>query len=67
VDYILDTFATETGGLKHNETAKYGEYRTRRLVRDAHARMSTPTPQGFRFTSTITPPPGGGPRHPDRQ
>jgi hypothetical protein len=44
VDYILDTFATETGGLKHNEIAKYGEYRTRRLVLDAHARMGTPTP-----------------------
>ena len=43
VDYILDTFATETGGLKHNEIAKYGEYRTKRLVLDAHARMSTPT------------------------
>ena len=67
VDYILNTFATETGGLKHNEITKYGEYRTKRLVLDAHARMSTPTPRGFRFTSTITPPPGGGPRHPDRQ
>jgi len=63
VDYILDTFATETGGLKHNEIAKYGEYRTKRLVLDAHARMDTPTPQGLRYTSTITPPPGHGPRH----
>jgi hypothetical protein len=67
VEYILDTFATETGGLKHNEIAAYGEYRTRRLVLDAHARMGTPTPQGFCFTSTITPPPGGGSRHFDRQ
>lgn len=64
VDYILDTFSTETGGLKHNETAKYGEYRTRRLVLDAHARMDTPTPQGLRYATPLTPPPGHGFRHP---
>jgi N-6 DNA Methylase len=63
VDYILGTFATETGGLKHNEIAKYGEYRTRRLVLDAHARMGTPTPQGLRYTNRLTPSPGQGPRH----
>ena len=29
VDYILETFQTETGGLKHNDIAKYGSYRTK--------------------------------------
>ena len=64
VEYILDTFATETGGLRHHEIAKYGEYRTRRLVLDAHARMDTPTPAGIRYATPLTPPPGQGPRHP---
>ena len=32
VDYILETFQTETGGLKHNEIKEHGFYRTKEMV-----------------------------------
>ncbi|WP_214105076.1 Eco57I restriction-modification methylase domain-containing protein [Acrocarpospora catenulata] len=73
VDYILESFQTETGGLKHNEIAKYGTYRTKDLVLAEYDRMdrsgvslSAPLIDGKNYTSTLTPPPGHGPRHPER-
>ncbi|WP_434593119.1 Eco57I restriction-modification methylase domain-containing protein [Streptomyces sp. A5-4] len=71
-DYILETFQTEPkGGLKHNEIAKYGHYRTKDLVLAEYDRMAaagvsltTPLADGENYTSTLTPPPGHGPRHP---
>nr|WP_307525037.1 DNA methyltransferase [Streptomyces umbrinus] len=69
-DYILESFQTANGGLKNNEISKYGEYRTKRLIlaeydRMAKARLSLETPltDGTNYTSTLTPPPGQGPRH----
>ncbi|MEV4439865.1 DNA methyltransferase [Streptomyces sp. NPDC049577] len=69
-DYILESFQTENGGLKNNEIAKYGEYRTKRLVLAEYHRMEaaglsleTPLTDGGNYTSTLTPPPGHGPRH----
>ena len=71
--YILKSFQTENGGLKHNEIAKYGEYRTRRLVLAEYDRMAaaglsmeSPLVDGENYTSTLTPPPGQGPRHEPR-
>lgn len=70
-DYILESFQTENGGLKNNEIAKHGEYRTKRLVLAEYDRMATagltmenPLVDGETYTSTLTPPPGHGPRHP---
>ncbi|MBT1103065.1 Eco57I restriction-modification methylase domain-containing protein [Streptomyces sp. Tu10] len=70
-DYILETFQSETGGLKNNEIGKFGEYRTRRLVLTEYDRMATaglslekPLVDGETYTSPLTPPPGHGPRHP---
>ncbi|MGW6309524.1 Eco57I restriction-modification methylase domain-containing protein [Streptomyces niveus] len=70
-DYILETFQSETGGLKNNEIAKYGHYRTKHLVLAEYDRMAavgvslnTPLVDGENYTSTLTPPPGHGPRHP---
>ncbi|MFI1710932.1 Eco57I restriction-modification methylase domain-containing protein [Streptomyces griseoruber] len=70
-DYILETFQSESGGLKNNEIAKYGEYRTKRLVLTEYDRMAAvgltlenPLVDGENYTSTLTPPPGHGPRHP---
>ncbi|OKI75216.1 Eco57I restriction-modification methylase domain-containing protein [Streptomyces sp. CB02414] len=73
-DYILESFQSESGGLKNNEIAKYGEYRTKRLVLAEYDRMATagltletpldeekPGPGAYR--SPLTPPPGQGPRH----
>ncbi|MFB7109210.1 Eco57I restriction-modification methylase domain-containing protein [Streptomyces sp. NPDC056291] len=72
-DYILESFQSESGGLKNNEIAKFGEYRTKRLVLAEYDRMAaaglaleTPLTEGESGTyrSTLTPPPGQGPRHP---
>ncbi|MEU5365855.1 DNA methyltransferase [Streptomyces sp. NPDC005925] len=73
-DYILESFQTDKkGGLKYNEIAKYGEYRTKRLVLAEYDRMAragltleTPLVDGENYTSTLTPPPGQGPRHDPR-
>ncbi|REE98222.1 Eco57I restriction-modification methylase domain-containing protein [Thermomonospora umbrina] len=69
-DYILETFQTDTGGLKNNEIAKYGTYRTKDLVLAEYNRMAplgvnleTALVDGENYTSTLTPPPGHGPRH----
>jgi hypothetical protein len=71
-DYVLESFQSESGGLKNNEIAKYGEYRTKRLVlaeydRMAAAGLTLENPlvegEGGTYRSTLTPPPGQGPRH----
>ncbi|MFE2523779.1 Eco57I restriction-modification methylase domain-containing protein [Streptomyces sp. NPDC059382] len=71
VDYILESFQTENGGLKNNEIAKYGSYRTKELVLAEYDRMAAagvslenPLIDGENYTSMLTPPPGHGPRHP---
>ncbi|CAL9341414.1 hypothetical protein SUDANB106_00284 [Streptomyces sp. enrichment culture] len=71
-DYILESFQSESGGLKNNEIAKFGEYRTKRLVLAEYDRMAAagltlenPLVEGEsgNYRSTLTPPPGQGPRH----
>jgi hypothetical protein len=71
VDYIMETFRTENGGLKHNDIAKYGRYRTKDMVLAEYDRMApsgvdldTPLADGANFTSLLSPLPGRGPRHP---
>lgn len=70
-DYIMETFQTEHGGLKHNDIAKYGTYRAKELVLAEYDRMAaagvsltTPLVDGENYVSTLNPPPGHGPRHP---
>lgn len=72
VDYVLETFQSDSGGgLKNNEIAKYGTYRTKDFVLEEYDRMASagvdldvPLVDGENYTSTLTPPPGHGPRHP---
>ncbi|GAA2884030.1 N-6 DNA methylase [Streptosporangium fragile] len=71
VDYILETFQSDSGGLKNNEITKYGTYRTKDLVLAEYDRMApagvslaTPLVDGENYVSPLTPPPGHGPRHP---
>ena len=64
VDYICETFQTETGGLKHNDITKYGAYRTKDLVLAAYDAMAAADAAGILYKSLLTPPPGQGPRHP---
>lgn len=65
-NYILDTFPI----VKRKDEAKYGRYRTKELILSNYDRMAasgvsldTPLVDGENFTSTLTPPPGHGPRH----
>ncbi|MFB7194062.1 Eco57I restriction-modification methylase domain-containing protein [Streptomyces sp. NPDC056240] len=71
-DYILESFQSESGGLKNNEINKFGEYRTKRLVlteydRMAAAGLSLDAPLDESNTGTyrspLDPAPGHGPRH----
>jgi hypothetical protein len=64
VDYILETFHTETGGLKHNEIRDFKEYRTKRLVLTEYDRMAAADAAGTPYQSPLPDPPGRGPRHP---
>jgi hypothetical protein len=64
VDYILETFQSETGGLKHNEIRDHGEYRTKRLVLTEYDRMAAADAAGVPYESPLALPPGQGPRHP---
>ena len=64
VDYILETFQTESGGLKHNEIRDHGEYRTKRLVLAEYDRMTAADAAGVPYESPLALPPGLGPRHP---
>lgn len=64
VDYIMETFQTESGGLKNNDIAKYGTYRTKDMILEVYDRMSAADAASVPHETTITPPPGDGPRHP---
>ena len=64
VDYIMETFQTEAGGLKNNDIAKYGTYRTKDLVLEVYDRMSAAEAAGRQYATPISPSPGDGPRHP---
>ncbi len=57
VEHVLDSFFV----LRKNEEKTFGEFRTRRLVLAAYDEMASGG-----FTSPLDPPPGDGPRHPDR-
>ena len=66
-DYILDTFPI----VRRKDEAKYGSYRTKELILAEYDRMAAagvsldnPLVDGENYTSTLTPPPGHGPRHP---
>ncbi|MFF1692063.1 Eco57I restriction-modification methylase domain-containing protein [Streptomyces sp. NPDC058257] len=72
VSYILDTFPI----VKRKDEAAHGTYRTKDLIlaeydRMAAAGLTLETPldesDSGTYRSTLTPPPGQGPRHPARQ
>ncbi|MGW2855681.1 Eco57I restriction-modification methylase domain-containing protein, partial [Streptomyces sp. NPDC001215] len=67
VDYILETFPI----VKRKDEARYGSYRTKELILAEYDRMAAagvslgnPLVDGENYTSTLTLPPGQGPRHP---
>ncbi|MEV5013099.1 Eco57I restriction-modification methylase domain-containing protein [Streptomyces sp. NPDC053780] len=65
--YVLDTFNV----TRDNDMKAHGTYRTKDLVLAEYDRMAAagltlenPLVDGENYTSTLTPPPGHGPRHP---
>ena len=66
LDYIMETFQTESGGLKNNDIAKYGSYRTKETILEFYDGMAVADAARVPYETPITPPPGQGPRHPAR-
>ncbi|WP_155058461.1 Eco57I restriction-modification methylase domain-containing protein [Streptomyces blattellae] len=66
VGYILDTFSI----VRRKDEAEYGNYCTRELILNEYDRMAevgvsliNPLVDSENYISTLTPPPGHGPRH----
>ncbi|MEV5850287.1 DNA methyltransferase [Streptomyces sp. NPDC051985] len=64
--YILDTFPI----VRRKDEDKYGNYRTKELIlteydrmAEAGASLAIPLLDGENYVSTLSPPPGHGPRH----
>ncbi|MGB4777760.1 hypothetical protein [Microbacterium sp.] len=62
VDYIMETFPI----VKCKDEAAHGEYCTKRLILENYDQLQRCIDTGTAFVSTLTPPPGAGPRHPER-
>ncbi|MEU8377863.1 DNA methyltransferase [Streptosporangium sp. NPDC048865] len=62
VDYIMDTFPI----IKRKDEAKFGEYRTKRLIIEIYDAMQDAIDGRKPYQTPLDPPPGYGPRHPER-
>lgn len=62
VDYILDTFPI----VKRKDEAKYGEYRTKRLILELYDAIQDAIDERKPYQTPLNPPPGHGPRHPTK-
>lgn len=63
VDYIMNTFPI----VRRKDEATHGEYRTKCVILELFDAMQTAIDTCVPYTSPIDPPPGHGPRHPDRR
>lgn len=63
VEYALETFPI----VKRKDEAKYGEYRSKRLILEVYDRMTEAIRTGEQYQTILDPPPGEGPRHPAKQ
>lgn len=61
-DYILDTFPI----VRRKDQERFGEYRTKRLILEVYDAMQQAIDTGVPYQTVLDPPPGNGPRHPDR-
>lgn len=61
VEHVLTTFPI----VRRRDEAKYGEYRTARVVLDMYDAMSEAANTGVPYQTVLDPPPSEGPRHPD--
>ena len=62
VDYVLDTFPI----VRRKDEARFGEFRTKRLVLEIYDAMAKAVATGDAHQTVLDPPPGHGPRHPER-
>ena len=62
VDYIMETFPI----VKRKDEARYGEYRTKRLILEIYDAMQDAIDGRRPYRTPLDPPPGHGPRHPAR-
>lgn len=58
-DYILETFPI----VKRKDKARYGEYRTKRLILEVYGKMHDAISKGEPYQTILEPPPGTGSRH----
>lgn len=63
IDYAMERFPIS----KRNDEVEFGEYRTKRLILQTYDAMQDAIRTGVPFESTLTPPPGQGPRHPVKE
>jgi hypothetical protein len=61
-EHVLDSFPI----VRKNEERDLGEYRTKRLALNAYDALTDAAVTGVPFASPLDPPPGDGPRHPER-
>ena len=61
-DYILDTFPI----VRRKDEERYGEFRTKRLILEIYDAMQKAMDTGVPYHTIVDPPPGQGPRHPER-
>jgi hypothetical protein len=60
--HVLDTFQI----VRRKDEGRFGEYRTRRIILEAYDAMAEAIATGEAYRTILDPPPGQGPRHPDR-
>lgn len=63
VEHVLGTFPI----VRRKDEAKYGEYRTARLILEVYDAMAEAMRTGVPYQTVLDPPPGEGARHPDRE
>ena len=61
-EHVLDSFFV----VRKYEERDHGEFRTKRLVLAAYDQMAEAARTGVAYVSPLDPPPGQGPRHPER-
>ena len=62
VDYIMETFPI----VKRKDEQRYGSFRTKELILDVYDAMAEAVRTGEPYQTILDPPPGHGPRHPER-
>jgi hypothetical protein len=60
VDYVMETFPV----VRKRDEARFGEYRTKRLILEIYDAMAKAIETGELYQTVLDPPPGKGPRHP---